>query len=270
VIEKDQAIALRIAPYSNTSRFVLWLTREHGKIATLIKGAQRPKSAFLGQFDLFYTCELLYYARDRGGIHIARECAPLKTRAALRGHWRACLFASYFADLLARALPDGAAAPAVYDWMEATLDELARPAASPEPVFRSELGLLDHLGFRPVLNRCAACGRPIEPRAPRVPFSPARGGRLCPECAPSARDARPAAADALAILAAWQDAETPEEARRTRCSPRQALAMEQILGEFLRHHLDLDPESRRIAFEGARPPRKSGSVSDWKAAGIAV
>jgi len=74
MILKSPAIVLRFNPFANTSRVVVWLTRDHGKLATLVKGAQRPKSPFLGQFDLFYTCELLFYARaDRQRAHIARN-----------------------------------------------------------------------------------------------------------------------------------------------------------------------------------------------------
>ncbi len=258
MIEKDLAIALRLAPYSNTSRFVLWLSREHGKIATMIKGAQRPKSAFLGQFDLFYTCELLFYGRDRGGVFIARECSPMKMRTPLRARWRACQFASYFADLVARALPDGARALSVFDWLDAALDELAAEGASTATVFRRELGFLEHLGFRPILNRCAGCGGAAA-ETPNAAFSPSRGGRLCARCAPSARDARNAPADALDLLALWQTA--PDDAS-ARCTARQSRAMEVVLGDFLRHHLDLDLQSRRLAFRNARPlPRPAMPVA---------
>jgi DNA repair protein RecO (recombination protein O) len=247
MIEKDQAIVLRTAPYSNTSRFVLWLTRAHGRIATLIKGALRPKSAFIGQFDLFYTCELLYYIRDRAGLHIARECTPLKPRAPLREKWRACLGASYLADLCARALPDAAAAPPIFDWLDAALDELAEGETPLETILRAELAFLDLLGLRPVLDRCAVCGNP----AGRTSFfAAAGGGRLCGRCAPRARNAHPAPPDALAILAGWQFAQSPREARAIRCSTRQARDIEALLGAFLCHHLELDPVSRRLAYAG--------------------
>ena len=51
---KSEAICLDIRPWSRTSHVVEWLT-PHGKIRTLVKGAVRPKSAFLGQYDLNYT-----------------------------------------------------------------------------------------------------------------------------------------------------------------------------------------------------------------------
>ena len=47
MILKDEAIALRIHPFGNTSRIVVWLSRTHGKLATLAKGSQREKSPFL-------------------------------------------------------------------------------------------------------------------------------------------------------------------------------------------------------------------------------
>ena len=76
MILKDDAIVLRIYPFGNTSRSVVWLTRQHGKIVTLAKGSQRPGSALLGQFDLFYTCEVLFYAREQRQVHILKE-APV-------------------------------------------------------------------------------------------------------------------------------------------------------------------------------------------------
>lgn len=261
MIEKDEAIVLRIAPYANTSRFALWLTREHGKVATMIKGALRPKSAFLGQFDLFYTCELLYYTRERGGIHIARECSPLKTRDALRSRWRACLFASYYCDLLARALPDAAPAPAVYEWLDGALDELLDAATGVETVFWRELNLLDRLGFRPILDRCAACGGAADAADGRAHFSAAKGGRICSSCAASVADARPLPVGALETLARWQRAATSAEARQFRGTRQEALVAERAIGRFIQHHLDLNPMSRRLAFAGARRPRPPAVAS---------
>ena len=90
MILQDDAIALRIHPFGNTSRVVVWLSATHGKMATMVKGSQRDRSPFLGQYDLFYTCELLFYAREHQNLHILKECFPLKIRPAFRSDWRAC------------------------------------------------------------------------------------------------------------------------------------------------------------------------------------
>ena len=83
-IRKTEAVVLRIHPFSNTSQMVVWLTQEGFRLPTAVKGAVRPKSAFLGQYDLFQTCELLYYTRTRDGVCIPRECCTLRRRDNLR------------------------------------------------------------------------------------------------------------------------------------------------------------------------------------------
>jgi recombinational DNA repair protein (RecF pathway) len=107
---RAKAVCLAVRPWSRTSHIVAWLTPA-GRVTTVVKGAVRPKSAFLGQYDLNYTCEILYYARAKGDLHALRECTPLVRRDALRGDYRALMLADYFRRLtgeLAPAGPDGA------------------------------------------------------------------------------------------------------------------------------------------------------------------
>ena len=89
---KAEAVCLRIVPWSRTSHIVQWLTPT-GKVTTVVKGAVRPKSFFLGQYDLNYTCEIVYYARGKGELHALRECTPLVFREGLRGDSRALALA---------------------------------------------------------------------------------------------------------------------------------------------------------------------------------
>ena len=91
---KTEAVCLRIYPWSRTSHIVHWLT-PHGRLATVVKGATRPKSAFLGQYDLNYTCEIVYYLGSRGDLHALRECSPEIARASLRGNLAALLLADH-------------------------------------------------------------------------------------------------------------------------------------------------------------------------------
>ena len=254
VILKDQAIVLRVAPVSNTSRMVQWFTLAHGKIATLIKGAQRPKSAFLGQLDLFYTCELLFYARERNHIHIARECAPLERRDNFRHDWRAAAAASYCADIVARSTLPNAAQPALYRLLETTLDECAGGGAAESILYWFELKLLTALGVQPRLDACLDCGTPLLPATRPAALALDRGGLICAACLARGAAGEPFATEALAMLAGWQTANTPRAARRTHCSARQLGALDKLLGRFLQTHLDLLPASRAIALNLLRRP----------------
>lgn len=251
MIEKTQAIVLRYVPNGNTSRIVTWLTRDQGHVATIIKGAQRPKSAFLGQLDLFYTCELLYYTRSRGELHIARECSPAKVRPHLRHDWRACALASYATDLAMRIAPPQAPQWRVYRWLDGVLDDLNRPGATTAVMVGHELALLAELGLAPRLNHCMNCHRPFGETVSALHFSHQRGGLLCGACAKTdSRPAYPVPADVVAMLRNWQRIrESPDVIRRTRCEPRQIALLERMLGEFLRYHLDVPLSSRDIALE---------------------
>ncbi len=249
MIEKTQAIVLRTVPNGNTSRIVTWLTRDHGRIATIIKGAQRPRSLFLGQLDLFYTCELLYYTRSRGDLHIARECSPAKIRAHLRHDWRACALASYATDLALRIAPPQAPQWRVYRWLEAVLDDVNQPGSSSSLMIWHELKLLTELGLAPRLNHCMNCHTAFGEAATALHFSHERGGLLCASCAKAdSRPAYPVPADVVAMLRNWQRPNaSPDLIRRTRCEPRQLALLERMLGEFLRYHLDLPLPSRDLA-----------------------
>jgi len=250
MIERTQAIVLRYAPYSNTSRVVTWLTPDFGKIVTVIKGSQRPKSPFLGQYDLYYTCELLFYGKERDHIHIARECSPLKTREGLRSRWGAAAAASYFADLAARVSPADAPNPGLFEVLDSALDHLADNGATLPFVFWFELRLLELMGLTPRLTTCLACGCDTVPGSRRFVFSQARGGLLCGPCGERSREpATPIAPDVMAMLSAWQSANGPTAALNTRCTPQQVNGIRHALGLFLPYHLETPLASRDALLE---------------------
>jgi len=249
-IEKTQAVVLRVSPFSRTSHVVTWLTPEFGNLATVVKGACRPKSSFLGQYDLYYTCELLFYARERNGLHIARECSPLNMRTALRTNWRASACASYLCDLVSRVSVRGHQHE-IYDLTVGALDSLCADGASSQFLFWAELKLLECLGLSPQLNKCPACDRRLDNIA-STDFSHDRGGVLCRNCAQhQGRTVTRVQPDVLAMLRNWQRAASPRAATSTKCKPEQLAAFREILGIFLPYHLDMPtmPRSRSLALD---------------------
>ena len=240
MILKDEAIALRIYPFGNTSQIVVWLSRTHGKLATLAKGSQRQRSGLLGQFDLFYTCQLLFYAREQRNLHILKECFPLNPRPAFRTDWRACAAASYAAGAVDRAAPFGPAPAGLHDLLADTLDRLA--ARTPGPAFlpRFELRLLRELGLAPDWNRCAKCRTDLLAAGGRVDV--AHGALRCEPCAQGAGAAVSAAALA-AIRGMHGDvlpAALPERVFRE---------IRALTGGLLEHQADFPPRARELAFQ---------------------
>ena len=140
---RTEAVCLDIRPWSRTSHIVTWLTPV-GKVATVVKGAVRPKSAFLGQYDLNYTCDILYYARAKGELHALRDCVPLDLRESLRGNYRALALAGYFRQLVSELAPSG---PDCRPWYELLSSSLAPHPSNFKPQTSSPPHHLFSLSF---------------------------------------------------------------------------------------------------------------------------
>lgn len=145
---KAEAICLSIIPWSKTSHVVNWLTRE-GKVTTVVKGAVRPKSAFLGQYDLNYTCEIVYYAHAKGELHALRECYPLELREELRRDYKALAYLSYARALIEALSPQG---PDAAEWYELITETFSGPFTLVEFV-KFELKILKLMGLDPEIER---------------------------------------------------------------------------------------------------------------------
>lgn len=254
---KTVGVATRIAAWSETSRIVTWITRDYGRLATLLKGAQRPRSVFLGQVDLLYTCELVFYHSVQHGVtHVMRECDPLRPRPTFRTDWRALSAGSYLADLVARLAPVEAPQPGLFAFLDRALDLLATHPQTASLLLWLELKLLDQLGLTPRLQHCAGCARALEPGRTETLLAPARGGLLCAACAQADRSGtRPVRPDLLATLQFWHRSREPGAALHTRLGELQRGEMESFLGSFLGHHLDLELPGRALALDLAGRPR---------------
>lgn len=253
MIEKTEALVLRIVPYSKTSQVITWLSPDHGRLVTLAKGACRPKSSFLGQYDLFYTCELLFYRNDRNAahIHILRECSPTQSRDTFRQNWRAMMCASYVCDLAWRVSQENHGQPDLYELTSSSLNYLCTGNIRPQFPVWFELKLMDILGMSPQIARCQTCRKEISSTAfQHVSFLPSQGIILCPAC--SGRNAEPSipvTPDILAMLRNWQASGTATLPGNTKITEKQLIALRKILGTFLEYHLDFVPLSRSVVMD---------------------
>lgn len=147
---RSEAVCLAIVPWSRTSHIVSWLTPV-GKVASVVKGAVRPKSFFLGQYDLNYTCDILYYARGKGDLHALREAFALNRRDFLRNDYLALALAGYFRALAFAVAPAGDDAREFFRLLTVALDSLERPDYLRQ-LLSFEIGLLDLMGIGPEVD----------------------------------------------------------------------------------------------------------------------
>src|SRR5436853_3008836 len=117
MVERTQGLILRTRPLSETSLIVQWLTPDAGRIATVAKGARRPKSPFRGKLDLFYLADFSFQRSRRSELHALREVSLLETHASLRHELGYLQQASYCAALVEQATEKETPLPVIFELM---------------------------------------------------------------------------------------------------------------------------------------------------------
>ena len=230
------AICLDIRPWSRTSHVVSWLTPT-GKVATVVKGAVRAKSQFLGQYDLNYTCDIIYYARAKGELHALRECVPLEMREGLRGDYRKLALAGYFRRLVAELAPMGEVCRA---WHELLLASLSSLVPHVDDLIRFELAVLQLSGLAPDFGRFGAVA------------SASRGDRdgTGKEWLPFSLDAGVFGSNEGRCIRISRDvAEYLASGAKNAKNPQIPLDAARVIGVFYQFHLDCASDVRRMVLE---------------------
>lgn len=234
--QKTAALVLDIRPWSRTSHIVTWLTPERGPIATIVKGAVRPKSAFLGQYDLFYTCELVYYVRAKGELHAIREVAPVNAREYLRGRFRATALASYASYLVKEHCPHSSEADEWYGFLGGFLDGLEGDFDFGRKMVSLEMAFLEMAGLSPDFT-----GADFSSEV--VPFSIGLG-----RAGTGAKTLQLPSGAARLVAAGAECADTESSAADITAAIR-------FLGLFMRYHIDMPPDIRRNTLQLCMAPR---------------
>ncbi len=236
------AIVLKVTPYSETSKIVRLLTREHGLLSALARGARRAKSATGAGLDLFAVGVAAVRMKPSTDLHNLTNFDLTRAHPHVAADVARFGAASALAELALKCAP-AEPHPELFERLEEGLDALDRAGESEgeTAALAACWRLVGALGFEPALDRCAVCGVPVE--AP-VTFSAAQGGALCKaHRGDGERHTRlaPADRDALAALLDGRWPDPPLDARH-------AAAHRRLLMTFIRHHLAEDRPLPALAF----------------------
>jgi DNA repair protein RecO (recombination protein O) len=226
------AIVLRAVSYGEADRVVTLFGRDTGRVSALARSARRSQRRFAGGLGLGAIG--MATLRERPGAEMALlESFEGSTggHVALGADVGRMAHAAYAAELVAKLCAPRQPEPAVYDLLAELLERLAAGAASAERLRVFELALLDALGLRPVVDRCAVCGD-ADP-AVGYRWDPERGGAVCVGCA---RGGRPIGAEARAALARLA-ALTLAEAAQAALPPDVNRDCREALLEIIKHHV---------------------------------
>ena len=151
MIESAHGLILRTRPLTETSLIVHWLTPDLGRLATVAKGARRPKSPFAGRLDLFYAADFSFSRNRRSELHLLREVRLRETHGALREDLLKLQQAGYAAAFIEQATETETPLPEIFELARGFLQQLCAQPRQPQTIFALEFKLLDQLGLAPDL-----------------------------------------------------------------------------------------------------------------------
>ncbi len=172
----DDAIVLRRWEYSETSQTVAALSRTHGVVRGLAKGALRSGSAFSGGFEPMTRGHLGWLVKAGRELAILTEWMPSDVYWSSRQTPDANAAAIFAIDQVARLLTDEDPHPDVYDALDRVLREMTQPPGVHSHLLRFQWTLLQAVGWTPVVAHDVETGGHLELDQDVLGFRPSAGG----------------------------------------------------------------------------------------------
>jgi len=153
----DPAYLLHHRDYSDSSRIVELMTRNHGRVSLFARGVRRPKSRLRGALQPFVPLLASWSGGPEGGQLTGAELSGAV--AALPPP--RLMSAFYLNELLLKLTARGDPMPEVFDAYALALEALRNDPAEQLALRRFELDLLEQLGYGVDVSGEAGGGEPL-------------------------------------------------------------------------------------------------------------
>lgn len=243
----SEAIVLRTFKLGETSKVVVLLTRERGKLRAVAKGARGARPRYQSALEPLSEVRATLYGRQGTELYRLGECELVRSafNAGARGLDEAMAL-SYFAELLDAFAQEGEAEDAVYRLALAILAGASGGTDTGVLARYLEAWLLKLHGIYPPLDRCAGCDGPLPSGERR--YHGLAHGFVCEACGPASG---PVVEDADHDFLREAFARPPAGVTRK----PSAGALEAFHRDLIRTHLERDLRSPRVLRDVAREMR---------------
>jgi DNA repair protein RecO (recombination protein O) len=177
----SDALVLRTYKMGETSKVVVLLTRERGKLRAVAKGARGSRNRYQSALEPLSEVHASLYGRQGsellrlGACELLRSAFPLGTQSL-----ESALALSYFAELLDAFAQEGEVEDAVYRLAKSVIGAAREGMPGMLLARYLEAWLLKLHGVYPPMDRCAGCGA-VLPLGELHFHAPAHGF-VCGDC----------------------------------------------------------------------------------------
>ena len=177
---ENTAIVLRRVNYRDNDRMVTLLSPSRGRLEAVIRNCRKPGSHNLNAAELFALGD--YMISENGGRMFVTSVRLIETFYPLRNNYTRLTCAVWLLGLAEAAAEPEQEQRELFMLL---LHTLSRLAFSDQPWKPLLSGFLLHFsacqGFKPRLNHCVLCGKPLG-EGPPFSFDTEEGGLCCGNC----------------------------------------------------------------------------------------
>jgi DNA repair protein RecO (recombination protein O) len=198
-----EAVVLDTTEHGESDLIVTFFTQRSGRLHAIAKGAKKSRKRFVNKLEQFSFLRISYQQKNSQSLAFLREADLHTAFIKLRTDVHLYNVASVMREFLLMAVREGEAETPVFSltlWALHSLDN-SRPAPSVLVLFL--LRFFDHIGYRPELRACTACGLSVN-HSETYRFDSSAGGLVCRRCTPVSMN-RPLSPGTIKMLVAAQD-----------------------------------------------------------------
>lgn len=177
---ETEAVVVRLVDYGEADRIVGLFTRSSGLVSAVARAARRSQRRFGGTLQTGHhlVVELVPGRHGLGRLESARIVDP---HLGLTTDLERLTEAALVLKAIREHMPEGEPDESVFDALVEQLAAVSTSGAEPRRLVRFRLGLFDHLGVGPQLDRCVRCGKEAPLDRPGC-FDARLGGLVCRSC----------------------------------------------------------------------------------------
>jgi DNA repair protein RecO (recombination protein O) len=235
---QTEAIIIKKTKLGEADTILTLYTPHLGKIQGFARSLRKTRSKMAGHLEML-THSQISLARGRNidtitGAQTINSFLPLKSDLELTS----C--ALYATELVNQFAADDVEDYPIFQLLLATMQRLCQGGNSDLVLRYFELQLLGKVGYRPQLEQCVACHKPLKETANS--FCPGAGGMVCSSCRPTQPFAYPLSFEAQKALRLLQGGDY-ESASRMTLTPELSHQIAVVIRNYIRYLLERDVKS---------------------------
>ena len=187
---RTECIVLQTRDFSESDRIVTLYSPDTGLFTAIAKGAKRSQKRFVNKLEEFSLLDISYYPAKHNRLHFLKEADLKEAFLSLRTDWQHYSTAMLACEFVLRFTREHDPDSRIFSLLHRVLDSLHHGSSPLPSLVFFLLHLLDACGYRPGLDRCAACSCSAKNNK-EGPFSLQPGGTLiCNRCSNNAQQSR--------------------------------------------------------------------------------